>query len=187
MRKEVQNANEEKLYPPPPPHIVRVAKTLFLLLIALSITLSFTSCKNDDEEKPNTDPKSIKFTDFDGGIITEAGITTFPCSITVVLLPEGTTDMAEAFANFVAGAWWNEVPADAVNYSYLTLSLWTGDGKEWTGTGTYDVAFVISTAPLTNDLASFASIKAAYSTKSISFTTKETPVSWGKLEKQPLQ
>jgi hypothetical protein len=165
---------------------------ILLAALAVALVLGMAACNNgstgskQQTPKPNTDPKSIKFTDFDGGIFTEAGITTFPCCISVSLLPEGT-DMAEGFSKFVAASIWDEVPADVVGWSYIEgLSLWTADNKEWTGTGTYDVTFAISTAKIT-DAASMASIKAVYSAKSISFTTKETPVSWGKFEKQPLQ
>jgi hypothetical protein len=177
------------------PNKAEEGETFTVTVSGSSITAISGTITDDNGDKlpaptittPNTDPKSFKFIDFDGEIFAEAGITTFPCVITVVLIPEGIEDMAEALANYVAVGVWNNVPAEAVNYSYSTLTLWTADGKEWTGTGTYDVDFVISTAQLNEDPASFASIKAVYNTKSISFTTKETTVSWDKFEKLQLQ
>jgi hypothetical protein len=162
---------------------------ILLAALAVALVLGMAACNNGSTgtkppPPPNTDPKTLLITDNPGTLVTDVS---FPCYVTVMICTPGAIDSKD-MTKLVAGCWWRNFQQTDTQYASYKLDLYLPDGTDnrFTGTGTYEAVFIVSTSEMDGSDVSMASIKAVYGAKSVNITTKETTVSASEFKLIPL-
>jgi hypothetical protein len=164
----MQSVNN-KGYICPPPKLSAV-KILFLLLIALSLTISSTSCKQEVDEG-NTDPKTLVITGTEGTKID----TKLYKYAWLYQTESSTAPVAGSRAVGGMGTYTFPLYKVVVNNDG-TWSVTGKDSNRWTGNGSYYIRLVVSnyTTSNTSDDRSDRNVKVNFDTATVTVAYNTT-------------